>query len=86
MFEEGQEVMFMGKGGFPYELERAHKDLLPGKAYTIEVIYKDVWGDYIYLMEVPNKSFKPTMFVPAEKDLPKMPAKKDLPKEPARKK
>ena len=93
MFEEGQEVTYTGENGFEFQLEQANRYLQRGHTYTIDYIFRDEWGYYIYLLEVPNRSFNPNMFILGKKDLPKTPTPsvskktkgKDLPKEPKKK-
>lgn len=96
MFEEGQEVTYTGRGGFPFQIENANRHLEIGHSYTIDYIFEDDWGYYLYFIEVPNKSFNPKMFVAGKQNIRLTPAqkesnlkvsaiKRDLPKEPTSK-
>jgi hypothetical protein len=60
--EKGMLVQYTADNAFPFEIEQASKLLKKGKNYTISDIYKDIWGCYIYLEGVPDKSFKCFMF------------------------
>jgi hypothetical protein len=60
--KEGDEVVFLGEGGFPYQLENALKILEPNKIYAISSIFVDKWGVYYYLKGITSKSFPEDMF------------------------
>ncbi|MDK2600498.1 hypothetical protein QO179_23660 [Bacillus stercoris] len=60
--EKGMCVRFLAKNASEFEINNASKVLSKGECYHVSKIYVDMWGCYIYLDEVPNRSFKSIMF------------------------
>jgi len=59
----GDEVMFMGEGGFDIQLENALKVLTKGEIYKLSDLFIDDWGVSFYLEGIPRKSFPEDMFM-----------------------
>jgi hypothetical protein len=60
--QNGDIIEFLGKNAIDFHLQNSKKVLKIGKRYTVDYIFSDVWGIYVYLNEVPNRSFRSEMF------------------------
>lgn len=61
--EEGTKIVFLGKNGYPSELEYAKKVLEVGKVYTVKYVDIEFSISYVTLKEVKNALFNTVMFV-----------------------
>lgn len=59
----GAKVVFLGEGGYNAELESAKLILKAGGIYTVRGVERHAYSSYVFLEEVPNKSFNTVMFL-----------------------
>lgn len=60
--QENDKVKFLGKNGFDRELEMARGLLSTEIVYTVDCVDVGGWISYVYLKEIPDKSFNTVMF------------------------